>query len=223
MYNLLSNAIKFGRQGAGNSGENVVEFSVSIVDVSESESADNSHITETSPDETEKPKEPELTAESGTKPNSRRTQPYRHILRFVVKDFGTGIEKDNFSKIFQPFLQATVETDRVFGGTGLGLAITSKLVAGLNGTIRVDSELGKWSEFTIDLPFCESLVDANELSKRFQNTRIMLVNRDPNQVPSQGVLDTYKLNVANLRSCEELGALASLNGASNPSISSLPH
>lgn len=43
-------------------------------------------------------------------------------IRFVVKDYGRGIEKKDFDRIFKPFLQADGETENLYGGTGLGLA-----------------------------------------------------------------------------------------------------
>ena len=45
-----------------------------------------------------------------------------HVIRFSVKDYGQGIEKLDMKKIFEPFRQANIETERVHGGTGLGLA-----------------------------------------------------------------------------------------------------
>mmetsp|Transcript_1755 Transcript_1755/g.3375 ORF Transcript_1755/g.3375 Transcript_1755/m.3375 type:complete len:794 (+) Transcript_1755:32-2413(+) len=72
-------------------------------------------------------------------------------LRIMIKDYGEGIEKSHFTKIFEPFQQADAAVERTHGGTGLGLAITSRLVKSLGGTIKVDSEIGKWSVFTVDL------------------------------------------------------------------------
>ena len=43
------------------------------------------------------------------------------ILRFRVKDYGKGIESKDYARIFQPFRQASAETEQVYGGTGLGL------------------------------------------------------------------------------------------------------
>ena len=71
-------------------------------------------------------------------------------VRFSVKDYGKGIKREDFQKIFQPFSQATQETEN---GTGLGLSITSKLVERLGGSISVESEEGKFAEFTVDLRY----------------------------------------------------------------------
>ena len=73
----------------------------------------------------------------------------------MVKDYGKGIARQHLSSLFQPFLQAHGERNQLYGGTGLGLAITSKLVQALGGTIKVDSELARWTEFNVDLP-CQS-------------------------------------------------------------------
>lgn len=76
----------------------------------------------------------------------------QHKIRFSVKDYGKGIEEKNFEKIFQPFSQASKETQTIYGGTGLGLSITKNLVARLGGTIAIKSEIDKFTEFIVDLP-----------------------------------------------------------------------
>jgi CheY-like chemotaxis protein len=86
-------------------------------------------------------------------------------LRITVKDYGKGIDKSHFAKIFQPFQQADSGTEQTHGGTGLGLTITSSLVKALGGSIAVDSEVGKWSEFTVELELGElrSMIDDGEI------------------------------------------------------------
>ena len=70
-----------------------------------------------------------------------------------VTDTGVGIEPQNISTIFDKFNQADNSTTREFGGTGLGLALTKQLVDLMNGTITVESEVGKGSTFKVILPF----------------------------------------------------------------------
>ena len=77
----------------------------------------------------------------------------RDRWRFVVQDTGPGIPQDQLETIFQPFrpLDSTAAASRV-RGTGLGLAITRHLVRLMGGSIRVESELGRGSTFTVELP-----------------------------------------------------------------------
>lgn len=70
----------------------------------------------------------------------------------TVSDTGIGIAKENISGIFDEFNQADSSNSRRYEGTGLGLAIAKKYCEILGGTIKVSSELGKGSIFTISLP-----------------------------------------------------------------------
>jgi signal transduction histidine kinase/CheY-like chemotaxis protein/HPt (histidine-containing phosphotransfer) domain-containing protein len=72
-------------------------------------------------------------------------------LRMSVHDTGIGIAKEKLDLIFDAFIQSDVSISRRFGGTGLGLAISSQLVKAMDGTIRVESVLGKGSVFHIEL------------------------------------------------------------------------
>ena len=63
-------------------------------------------------------------------------------------DTGCGIPEENFSRIFDPFFT----TMPVGGGTGLGLSIAYSIVRQHGGTIRVESQVGTGSTFTVSLP-----------------------------------------------------------------------
>ncbi|MFA6700107.1 MAG: response regulator [Thiomicrospira sp.] len=76
---------------------------------------------------------------------SPATQPGQ--LRGAVRDQGIGIPAETQQRLLTPFQQADTSITRQYGGTGLGLAICAKLCQALGGTIGVDSEVGKGSEF----------------------------------------------------------------------------
>jgi len=68
-------------------------------------------------------------------------------LKISVWDTGVGIPPEKQRIIFEAFSQADASTTRHFGGTGLGLTISSQLVQMMDGTIQVESEVGKGSRF----------------------------------------------------------------------------
>lgn len=74
-------------------------------------------------------------------------------LQLSVKDNGIGIPDDKLETIFESFSQAQSNTTRTYGGTGLGLPITKRLIEMQGGTIHVHSEIGKGSEFFLQLSF----------------------------------------------------------------------
>jgi signal transduction histidine kinase len=70
-------------------------------------------------------------------------------VEIKVRDNGIGIPEEVRDKLFQPFFT----TKPTGEGTGLGLSITYDIVTQQHGgTITVESEIGKYSEFTVRLP-----------------------------------------------------------------------
>ena len=82
----------------------------------------------------------------------RKTIDRRDWLRFEVMDSGIGITADQKEILFREFSQADTSISRKYGGTGLGLAITHRFVQIMRGSIAVDSEPGRSTTFTIQLP-----------------------------------------------------------------------
>lgn len=73
-------------------------------------------------------------------------------VTFSVKDDGIGIPKEHIPRLFERFYRVDKSRSRKLGGTGLGLAIVKHIVNSFNGTITVNSEVGKGTEFIINLP-----------------------------------------------------------------------
>jgi len=73
-------------------------------------------------------------------------------LNISLQDTGIGISPAQLQRIFSEFIQAEESTSRQFGGTGLGLALSRRFCQMLGGDIRVHSEVGVGSTFTIVLP-----------------------------------------------------------------------
>jgi signal transduction histidine kinase len=73
------------------------------------------------------------------------------MVQITVRDHGQGIPESEMSKLFQTFQQVAIESTEGEKGTGLGLAIVNKLVELHGGSISVDSQLGKGSEFSFTL------------------------------------------------------------------------
>lgn len=69
-----------------------------------------------------------------------------------VEDTGAGMSKEHLSRIFERFYRVDRARSRALGGTGLGLAIVKHIVLSYNGSINVESELGKGTKFIITIP-----------------------------------------------------------------------
>ena len=87
---------------------------------------------------------------------------------FIIEDTGQGMKPEDLDKLFTEYLRFNIEANRTTEGTGIGLRITKNLVELMEGTIKVESEYGIGSIFTVEVKqkAVECEVIGAELSQR---------------------------------------------------------
>ena len=75
-----------------------------------------------------------------------------NFVKIIVEDNGIGIPADKIDKIFDKFYRVDNDLTYSIPGTGLGLAIVKEIIEVHNGSISVESEEGKWTKVTVQLP-----------------------------------------------------------------------
>ena len=73
-------------------------------------------------------------------------------IDFTIRDNGIGMTEEQKGRLFQAFMQADSSTTRNYGGTGLGLAIVKQFTEMVGGIVKVETEPGKGSAFTLSYP-----------------------------------------------------------------------
>ena len=105
----------------------------------------------------------------------------KNYIVMKVADTGIGIAKEDFEIIFDEFRQASEGMSRSFEGSGLGLNITKKFIERLDGTISIESELGKGTEFTVKLPVIKTAELSGEKGQyQIEREKSLTLNYIPN-------------------------------------------
>jgi signal transduction histidine kinase/CheY-like chemotaxis protein/HPt (histidine-containing phosphotransfer) domain-containing protein len=108
------------------------------------------------------------------KVTKQKTTDKKHLIQFDVIDSGIGIASDYVGKIFDSFTQAGTDVTRKFGGTGLGLTISKQLTELMSGDIKVASEIGVGTTFSVLLPLNESEVQTETIDNTVVDEQTML-------------------------------------------------
>lgn len=95
-------------------------------------------------------------------------------IQGVVSDTGIGMSAEYIPQIFESFTREKTYTDSKITGTGLGMAIVKKLIELMGGSIIVESEVGKGTTFTINMPHrIASLADVPEKVKEIVDNNFL--------------------------------------------------
>ena len=112
-----------------------------------------------------------------------RLQAQKEWVEVEVEDNGIGIPPEHLAHIFDRFTQVEGSATRRYEGSGIGLAVVKEIVAGHGGSIRVESEPGRGSTFTVTLPRGNpgSLPDPHQLEK--EDEYLVPLSKDFEGVP----------------------------------------
>ena len=128
-------------------------------------------------------------------------------LGIRVEDTGVGIPDHLQHQLFTPYAQADPSIPRLYGGSGLGLTICKRLVSLMDGEIRVDSEEGSGTTFSLTLGFEKAATDRSKLPPSGQIAGLHLLVVDPNDV-TRMMLDQQALSWGAVTQLVDNGAAA---------------
>ena len=128
-------------------------------------------------------------------------------ILFKIRDTGIGIAKENQEKIFESFAQADGSTTRKYGGTGLGLTISKRIIKAMNGSVAIESEVGKGSTFAFKAEFLMSDKSHERklnFSKDLNNLNVLVVDDiDTNAKIIDHYLDEFDCKVEGASNVDE--------------------
>lgn len=103
----------------------------------------------------------------------------KSLIKFIVKDNGIGISKENQQIIFDKFIQLNRKKSD-YQGTGLGLAIVKRLIELFNSEIKMNSVLNEGTEFSFEIEFnCKNIEESKD---------VVLVNKSENTIPKNLII-----------------------------------
>jgi len=137
-------------------------------------------------------------------------------LQITVADTGIGIPQEKQKFIFDPFTQADTSTTRNYGGTGLGLTISARLISMMGGTIWLESEVDRGSQFhfTVQLRVVQTHPEVETIvpTERLRSVRVLVVDdNSTNRRILQEILKRWEVSSTEVEGGEQ--ALAELMSA----------
>jgi len=119
-----------------------------------------------------------------------------YTIRFVVKDTGIGISREQQMRLFKPFEQAERGITRRYGGTGLGLVISKYIIELMGGRIWIDSDLGKGTDISFVVQTRRGGENVDYLADIDRSaSRLLLVDNDTEQQANfADIMEQLQLN-----------------------------
>ena len=120
-------------------------------------------------------------------------------LKIAVKDTGIGMKEEDMQILFDRFARFDLERNQTVEGTGLGLSIVKSLLSLMNGDIKVESEYGKGSTFTVIIP--QKIASDEEIGKTkfgVNLNRVEALKYEPSVIDSSArilCVDDVKMNL----------------------------
>mgnify|MGYP003835784661 CR=1 FL=1 len=126
------------------------------------------------------------------KPKAALNKLFDEEIEIEIRDSGEGIDQKYVGRIFDRFFQA--EKSHHFRGTGLGLSLSKEFVEMHQGQIRLESQLGQGTIFTITLPLGKTHLKPEQVDDRdresSQHTEPLLIDEQSSQTRSEAQLTT---------------------------------
>ncbi|KAI4281079.1 MAG: hypothetical protein L6R38_003964 [Xanthoria sp. 2 TBL-2021] len=140
------------------------------------------------------------------------------IFEFEVEDTGPGIPENQQQRVFEPFMQGDLGLSKKYGGTGLGLSICSQLATLMKGSIRLSSQVGVGSRFTMQIPliFTKERADSTTDSDLGLNSRRNSINVGSLHNESTPLQRNTSSSNVSIKSTSTGGAAPAVSGFDTP-------
>jgi len=121
--------------------------------------------------------------------------PENDAVDFTVWDTGIGIAAEDAQRLFKPFVQLDSRLSRRYEGTGLGLTLVYRMVEMHQGGVRLESEVGRGSRFTVSLP---REARSNQIQWDYPQTRKTMNKPDDTSSPLILLAEDNEANIATI-------------------------